>query len=81
MPAADKKRRESYFIDKNEYIELISSFSGDTPSYSREFAELELMVEWGLTPDEFNEVDISIIYRIIEFRQAKNKGESIKYKT
>jgi hypothetical protein len=36
------------------------------------------MIEWGLTPDEFNEVDIELLYKIIEFRNAKNKGEASK---
>jgi hypothetical protein len=38
------------------------------------------MIEWGLTPDQFNEINIETIYKIIEFRNAKNKGENSKNK-
>jgi hypothetical protein len=38
------------------------------------------MIEWGLTPEEFDNVDICLIQKIIEWRNARNKGEASKYK-
>ena len=34
------------------------------------------MIEWGLTPEQFGEVDLAIIMRIIAQRQARNEGEN-----
>ena len=43
-----------------------------------EMYKYELMIEWGLTPDEFDNIDVEHIYRILEYRQAKSKGQSTK---
>lgn len=36
------------------------------------------MIEWGLTPEEFANVDIEIIKKILEYREAQNKGISAR---
>lgn len=34
------------------------------------------MIEWGLTPDEFHNVELLTIMRILAQRQARNEGEA-----
>ena len=38
------------------------------------------MIEWGLTPDQFNGIDVEQIRRILEYREAKARGENAKQK-
>jgi len=36
------------------------------------------MIEWGLTPNQFDSIDSEHIRRILEYRGAKAKGENSK---
>lgn len=39
------------------------------------------MIEWGLTPDQFNDIDYLELQRIIEYRSIKNQIENQKHDT
>lgn len=38
------------------------------------------MIEWGLTPEQFYAIDAEHIQRILEYREARNRGETAKNK-
>ena len=56
-----------------------AGFSGKS-KVPLEYIENELMIEWGLTFEEFNQLPVNVVGRIIEMRQAKNSGEIRKQK-
>jgi hypothetical protein len=36
------------------------------------------MIEWGLTPEQFEQIDEEHVRRILEYREAKARGENAK---
>jgi hypothetical protein len=46
-----------------------------------EIALTELQIEWGLTTAEFEKESIQKIMSVLEFREARAKGENAKSKS
>ena len=38
------------------------------------------MIEWGLTPEQYYNIDAEHIQRILEYREARARGENVKAK-
>jgi hypothetical protein len=59
---------------------LFEHLSKDEATIPLNYYYYDLMIEWGLTPDQFYSIDATELQRIIEYRSIKNNIEAQKQK-